>query len=303
MSEHYPRIRIHTAHGHLLLREGLSINFYMRRSHLEVARAVMSSLETYLRAVGPGAIGRYANDAGEWQVLDDASWEVIRHKLLNRSKTLMTLHDALNGQYRYRFEYYGRPLDEPSREDRPGMVCGVSFWLPTEYLEEHGPGRVRELALELAAPLPFCSGHAGLSFNGETEPLSLSGAERELCFRYPGLDIPKLENLSCELGTRMRGASWLTFLGHPVLGELGGAEGLRSRLSSVGSTVQELEGDRAVITLGKWPEAGDTEQGQMLPAYRELARVLEPWLYREERILHPAFFLDDVHRWERRFLD
>ncbi|MFY0576656.1 type VI immunity family protein [Cystobacter fuscus] len=35
---------------------------------------------------------------------------------------------------------------------------------------------------------------------------------------------------------------------------------------------------RAVVALGPWPEAGDLRQGQTLPAYRELARVLEPWL-------------------------
>jgi len=303
MSEHYPRIRIHTEHGHLLMREGLSINFYMRRSHVEVSRAVVRSLEAYLRAVGPGAIGRYVDADGNHQELDDAGWELIRNKLLNRTTALVRLRDALNCQYRYRFDYYGRPLEGSPWGDRPGVVCAVSFWLPTEYLEEHGPGRVHELALELADPLPISSGHAGLSFNGETEPLSMSGDARKLCFRYPGMDIPNLEHLSWELGTRARGACWLTFLGQPVLGELGGVAGLRSRLSSPGTLVQEMEGDRAVVSLGRWPEAGDTEQGQMLPAYRELARVLEPCLYQEEQVLEPGLAGQERRRWERRFLD
>jgi hypothetical protein len=64
-----------------------------------------------------------------------------------------------------------------------------------------------------------------------------------------------------------------------------------------------LEGERAVITLGPWPEAGDTEQGQTLSAYRELARVLEPWLYQEPYPLHYDFTPEDMLRWERRFLD
>ena len=100
----------------------------------------------------------------------------------------------------------------------------------------------------------------------------------------------------------MRGAHWLTFLGQPVLGELGGAAGLRSRLSSPDITVQEMEGDRAVVTLGTWPEAGDTEQGQLLPLHRELARVLEPWR-QHERYRWRDFSEDDMRRWERRFLD
>ena len=61
--------------------------------------------------------------------------------------------------------------------------------------------------------------------------------------------------------------------------------------------------ERAVVTLGEWPEAGDTEQGQTLPAYRELARVLEPWLYHREKVFSRDFPREDTRRWERRFLD
>ncbi|HYO58614.1 type VI immunity family protein, partial [Archangium sp.] len=92
----------------------------------------------------------------------------------------------------------------------------------------------------------------------------------------------------------------------PVLGALGGVAGLRARLHSPGTTVQEMEGERALVTLGQWPEAGDLAQGRDLPAYRELARVLEPW--------SDAFFPgyvnswrgyteEEVRRWWRRFLD
>ncbi|HYO68655.1 MAG TPA: type VI immunity family protein, partial [Archangium sp.] len=95
---------------------------------------------------------------------------------------------------------------------------------------------------------------------------------------------------------------WLNFLGSPVLGALGGAAGLRARLRSPGTTVQELDGERAVVTLGTWPEAGDMEQGRTLPEYRELAHVLEPWLYMN-RGNWSGFSDEDVRRWERRFLD
>jgi hypothetical protein len=169
-------------------------------------------------------------------------------------------------------------------------------------LEEHGPGKVQELAQELAAPLPFSSGHAGLSFNGEPDLLSEQEQFRALCFRYPGMDIPD-PFLPSYIGTRVKGVHWLTFLGQPVLSELGGAAGLRARLHSPGTTVQELEGERAVVTLGPWPEAGDTEQGRTLPAYRELARVLEPWLYHEESRHEHLQVPEHVRRWERRFLD
>lgn len=54
---------------------------------------------------------------------------------------------------------------------------------------------------------------------------SASGVLREIrdrCFRYPGMDIPAPSWHSWHLGTRVRGPSWLTLLGQPVLGGLGG---------------------------------------------------------------------------------
>ncbi|MGZ3460268.1 MAG: DUF3396 domain-containing protein [Archangium sp.] len=267
-------------------------------------RGVLDSLETYLNAIGPGALDTYVGEEGYPHELNDAGWKRIRRELLEEEWPMI----ELRGEYfrcedRYCFEYSGKPLGAPALDDEPNASCMVSFWLPTEYLEEHGPNRMRELALQLAAPLPFCFGQAGLAFYGETSLVGAMRRLREQCFRYPGMDIPRPSRLSWHLGTRVRGPSWLTFLGQPVLGELGGAAGLRSRLSSPGTTVQEMEGERAVITLGPWPETGDTEQGRTLPAYRELARVLEPWLYHEERGVDPEFPPEDVRRWERRFLD
>ena len=109
------------------------------------------------------------------------------------------------------------------------------------------------------------------------------------------------EDIATGFNENVKGPAWVTFLGQPVLGELGGVEGLRARLSSPSTTVEPLKGDRAVITLGPWPEAGDTEAGLLLPEYRELARVLEPWLYHSRG---GYYFPKDIwQRWERRFLD
>jgi hypothetical protein len=194
----------------------------------------------------------------------------------------VTLRDAAQFEHRYGFIYEGKQLDEPFWADDPGAGCAVSFLLPTEYLEEHGPGKVRELALELATPLPFGFGHAGLSFNGEVDLVTMSEELRAQCLRYPGIDVPNLGWLSWKLGTRVRGASCL---------------------SAPETTVQEMEEERVVVTLGRWPEAGDIEQGQVLPAWRELARVLEPWMYREEHLRLPESEARFLRRWERRFLD
>ncbi len=301
MNERYPRVRVRVESGALMIREAVSITFYMRHSHADVSNSVLRSLEFYRRVVQPHEFYQYSHEAGTAVRLDEAGWERNRNELLDDHSAIIHMSGGAEGEYR--FLYHGRPIDTPMPWGiEPDRVCAVSFWLPTEYLEEHGPGRVRELALELGAPLPFCSGQAGLAFNCETDILGTWAEVFKLCFRYPGMEIPDPELLSLELGARVRTVNWLTFLGQPVLGAVGGAAGLRARLSSPGTTVQELEGERAVVTLGPWPEAGDTERGLVLPAYRELARVLEPWLYQEKlrAALPPGH---EVLRWERRFLD
>jgi hypothetical protein len=292
MSERCPTIRISARHGNILIRDGLSICFYMRRSHHEVAQEVMRSLETYSRALGPGALGWYLDGEGDWQELDDAGWTHVQGQL-QQSSPIVILKDNPGGAGSYRFEYFGKDLGAPLFVDNPHAVCALEFWLPTEFLEQRGPARVRELALELAAPL---------SFNALQQLVGVSAELRPLRSRFPGMDIHGLEDLGWHLGTRVRGPHWLTFLGPPVLGELGGVPGLRSRLVSPDISVQPLDGERTVITLGEWPEAGDTTRGHALPLHRELARVLEPWLYHEPPLRDPVA-AEETRRWERRFLD
>jgi hypothetical protein len=299
MSKHHPRIRLRQANGVPIARDALSINFYMRHPHHELAPALLRSFERYRCAMGSDVLSEYSYEGGGWEELNDAAWERLRREMLESPNSIVELKETTSGEQRYRLDYYGCLGSPPS--DEPETVCAVSFWLPTEYLEEHGPGQVRELALELAAPLPFCSGHAGFAFNTEHDLLYAEPELRKLCFLHPGMDAPRLSTLAIELGTKVRSASWLNFLGQPVLGELRGASGLRSRLHSPDVTVQELEGERVVVTLGLWPEAG--EGGRMPPAYRELARLLEPWLFHERYLLDSTLTPEELRRWERRLLD
>ncbi|HYO69435.1 MAG TPA: type VI immunity family protein [Archangium sp.] len=272
----------------------MSITFYMKRSHQEILRDVMRALQVYRRAVGPQSLGWYADPySGDWDELDDKGWGYIQREMLEQPATSIWLRERPNATTGYEFLYQSHLLEVCETD----AASTVSFMLPTEYLEEHGPDRVRALALELAAELPFNSGHAGLCFNFPESFLGVLDAIQALSFRHPGMDIPGVLFTSLSIGTRVNGVHWLNFLGPPVLRELGGTASLSARLRSPGTTVQTLDKERAVVTLGEWPEAGDTEQGLTLPAYRELARVLEPWL----DLGH--FSQDALQRWERRFLD
>jgi hypothetical protein len=129
---------------------------------------------------------------GESNGLDSKSWERLQTELLTGKGAYLCMRDGPGGAGEFQFEYRGKPQAKTSSAgwDRP--VCVASFWLSTEFLEKHGPTQVRELAWALAQPLPFNSGHAGLSFNAFLDLIGVSRAIRQWCFRYPGLDITHL---------------------------------------------------------------------------------------------------------------
>ncbi|WP_257449514.1 DUF3396 domain-containing protein [Archangium lipolyticum] len=304
------------------MREVFRLVLHLPFDHHDLANPVSRALEVYLRAVGTGAevfseynLGYEPNSLheGAWarirstlsppvgeRFLDDLSNEDVYPYVKRQFERMVELSGGDKDVSGYGFFYLSR-LPWRSRARVEDEVSLVSFSWPTEYLEEHGPGKMRELAMALASLLPFSSGHAGLAFySPNTFCGSMKGIHEE-SFRYPGMDV---SHGIRKLGSRVDGVHWLNFLGQPVLGEMGGAAGLRAQLHSPGTTVQALEGEKAVVTLGQWPEAGDLTRGQDLPAYRELARVLEPWLYE-----CPSYYdFDDASheetlRWWRRFLD
>jgi hypothetical protein len=304
-TERWPRIRIHEEEGALVLREGLILCFVMNRSHREVGAAALRALEVYRRAIHPQDLDFGPSDY-DWRPLDEAEWLRIRQKMLNDSKHSVYYTELVQSAKTagaYYFRYQGLDLERPASDRGRNDATSVLFHLPTEYLEEHGPGQVRALALEMAAELPFNFGYVSLAFlNPESYWYIEYDRAREFCFRYPGLDLYHPDEFSGDLGTRARGAYWLTFLGQPLLNDLGGEEALRRRLPSPDISFQPLPGERLLLTLGEWPEAGDTQIGYVPPLYRELARVLKTWLYLDVPVPWGGFSRGELRRWLRRYL-
>jgi hypothetical protein len=311
MSKHLPILRVRTDRGYPVARDGIVICFFMHRSHGEVARAVWQALQTYRHAIPPQALSWYPDANGDWQPLDEKGWRFVREDVLDRrwprpcSAELAEHCDDVGG---YNFEYTGRWLDDTRFMFDEDPTCAVTFTLPTEYMVEHGPTHVRALALELARELPFSFGYASFALIApDGQWLAAPSTVGTLRDRYPGLDIYKLRETSKNIGTNARGAYWLTFLGLPLLGRLGGLEVLRRRLPFPEVSLQTLpplEGERVLVTLGEWPEAIDTEQQERpSPQLLALGHLLEPYLHEERS--NWFYFLNndrqDMRRWIRRF--
>jgi hypothetical protein len=338
MSPAYPRVRFpgvsraaseapegdrESTFDHLFVREVVRLALFLPHDHYELASGVAHALERYRHAVAgvPTALVHGRCCWWEYSRLDEEEWRLIRetlepgeprffddyepHEAFYAEKEGAEPYFDLRGEpgSGYGFSYSARL---PWRESLPNRVSVLTATLPTEYLEEHGPAHVRELVLDMASRLPFASGHAGLALDLWNPLRDEWDRLRAVLFRHPGFDV-RAASIHDDMGTRVDGIHWMNLLGQPVLGELGGAEGLRARLHSPGTTVRELGGERVVVTLGERPEAGDLARGERLPAHRELARVLEPWLEPPSRGLlgrqDRATDEEELRRWWRRFLD
>ncbi|WP_158620020.1 type VI immunity family protein [Corallococcus sicarius] len=200
----------------------------------------------------------------------------------------------------YAFSYRARL---PWRHPEVMALSTLSVTVPVRFLEERGPDTLRELALALAAPLPFSTGHAGLSFAYSRGLWRALPRIKEELFQHPGWGVPRAGSTMGQ-GAQVDGVHWLNFLGPPVLEAMGGPRTLRSRLNSPDTTVLELTEGRALVTLGFAPLPGDLKAGQSLPAYRELAKVLEPWMLKFSAFhTWDGFTEEEARRWWRRFLD
>ncbi|HEX5751454.1 MAG TPA: type VI immunity family protein [Archangium sp.] len=306
----------------LLIRDLVRIVFFVPCDHFQISAGVSHALDSYLRAVEghPEALSRYTCCYWEPRDLSERGWELIRESLRPKERRYFddyTPDEAFHPEKEgadpyfsiyadddrgYAFSYHARLA---WREPPPHSVSVLQVTLPTEYLEERGADAVRALALDMGSRLPFASGHAGLALSCWYPVDEQLDRLRPVIFRHPGFDI-RNASIHDNMGTRVDGIHWLNFLGQPVLNALGGASVLQARLQCPTTTVQEMEEQRVVVSTGSCPEAGDLDRGQDLPAYRELARVLEPWMepfpWRLTHFTDPSVE-EELRRWWRRFLD
>ncbi|MGZ3456979.1 MAG: type VI immunity family protein [Archangium sp.] len=307
--------------------------FYMPHDHPDIGLGVSHAIDSYMRAVGQGprTITHAYIDDDEGAPLTAARWETIRRILRNPKR--LYFPDDYSEASRWRIEKLGFRLGLlftggygirngyemeykariPVRPESENMgLSMLTATVPIEYLEEHGPGRMRQLALDMASHLPFSCGHAGLALRIHRWGLRPKDpAFRAEVQRYPGIDIRGNWRFEEWMGLRVDGVHWLNFLGPPFVQQLGGAAALRSGLHSPETTLVKLDAERVVVSLGERLALGDLAGGKPLPSYRELARVLEPWLEPIEGLPFGgpskrnwlSLTEEEARRWWRRFLD
>ncbi|NOK16229.1 type VI immunity family protein [Corallococcus carmarthensis] len=302
----------------------MRVVFYLPHDHAVVAPILRRVLDIYLDFIGLGGgsltSGEDSDITEDTFPLTPEFWEEVQRHLAKPRFEYLDDMDQDSYWFRrltkrnfdtwvilkggdsepdgYEFSFESRlPWREPSSE-----YSVLSVTLPMRFLEVAGPEKAHDLAQSLADRLPFATGHAGLSLSFTRGKSKLLPLLKDQLARHPGWAIPVTRLWHQE--KRIDGIHWLNFLGPAMLETIGGTQALRSHLRHPETTVQELTGGRALISLGPAPLAGDTKLGETLPAYRELARLLEPWLLPFARFnTWDGYTEEETRHWWRRFLE
>jgi hypothetical protein len=345
MAERYPRLRLRGIPESRVLREGrpfhprrqllarevFRIVFYLPHDHPDIASGVSQALARYIQAVGEGpkSIHDVSVSHDEGGLLTPERWELVRHLLQDtrrwsypedyeaweqreiekrRFERGLLFTGGFGIRNGYEFEYKARIPWRSAAENTSASILMAT--LPLDYLEEHGPDRLRQLALDMASSLSFSTGHAGLALRLYGALPSTAAAFRTELLRYPGIDLREAWGFPERVGSQVDGVHWLNFLGPPVLSRVEGSKVLLSRPLVDGAVVVQFDAERAMVSLGERPETGPAVTGKSFLAYHQLARVLEPLLEplpsgRHGEPRHTSLFLteSEVYRWWRRFLD
>ena len=95
--------------------------------------------------------------------------------------------------------------------------------------------------------------------------------------RHPGIDIVRIPFDAKAVGNDgLKTVNWLTLLDTDLLKQLGGQRGLRSKLSTDIDLITTKHG--VIVQAGPVPGLGDVNRTEVLPLYREIDALLEPWI-------------------------
>ncbi len=303
--------QIYEKTGTLYLRDGVLVAFFLPKPLHDSAKAVLEVFEQYLAGLPKGALRWSGIGAGteEWKPVDAKSFDKCRAMLdpaaaKKRPMTTFELVGAKEGNDAP--EYAFTLISAKPDKEVPDEVNLVEMIYPSDVVEAANADKFVESVKGMASKLPYLSGYASPALiYSETAAGRAMMESRALALRHPGLDVHQNKTGCMEIGGRLRGARWLTFVGPDALKKLKGAKAVQDALPKGVSA--EAVGAGLMIRAGKTPEIGDTNKKEGTPLLRGVAKVLEPVTQFKEDVLLKSYFADGdedlLTKWERRLLD
>jgi hypothetical protein len=288
-------------HGRVIVRDGVLLCFFIREPHVVAAESVGELHDRYLELVGAQSL-RWYRAKDEWKELTPRHRARLRG-LLTRATSRNEVRVAVKGGERadeemvHGFDYWGD--EAPAAANTTASFVELRF--ATEWVAERGLDAFAAAAAELASCVRFSSGYGSLAFHAERRAAEFLDVQ---AFRHPGMDVHANEYSSRDIGDRVRGAYWLTFVGPVALAELGRSPKALHEALGPGVAVHTV-GDGVMIRAGDELRPGDTSRGDGLPLTRRVARALEPITLTKTCAFgfSPDDLVETFAAWQRRHLN
>lgn len=291
------------------LRNGIVAAFYFDKPPQVIAPEISLILDAYMAAIPAGVLKYSVTSASAGQFKPFGPGTIAEcHKQLNPKRVakreltgiLLNSGGAQASQYEFHFVAPRPDRGEPEAASVLKMIFPVD--VVARGREQEFVDRVREIS----ESMDYLCGHCSFSLVPMLSALgSVTSKElRRLALRHPGYDLPSNRGTSFFLGQRVRGASWITWLGPGLTALLGGIFALRKQLREPIELEELTKG--VMIRAGLVPELGDVNRKISTPLLRKVAAVLEPITFFGDHyaMLYQTFGDEDLlRRWERRFLD
>lgn len=290
-----------------VLRLGIGLNLFLPRPFRDNREAVLASWHRILAwrgretftwtRLGGGNKSRKVN-AATYRTIDD--WLSGKHSY---GKTCwISIHDGP-------WEAIGKTgfLLEGAEEanETDTTVNYVDLRIPLEALEVDGPDALADRLINVAEPLPFLCGTAGLMLHAS--PFSrerLWPEMKALVTRFEGVEPAAAEDFMWSAGLGLTSVSWLTFIGSYYVEQLGGANALSGMLASCRDvTVAQLPHGIA-IRAGHRPHLGDRNRPSAdLDPCRCVYKAVRgaQWLDSDYPFDRELFDSDETLAWLQRF--
>jgi hypothetical protein len=263
---------------------------------------VEHAFEMFLSGVGRGHLHLYVDFEGDTRQLPSDPTPIFRDYISRPTQradvTELRLLDTDLSKPHFQAQYVQDPTI--SSEEQPDHR-GVIWFRVSQELFVTRRADVIAFARSLTEELPYTYGYASPALSyGESFSAALPFLRR-----HPGFDVVDPPTAAWDIGDGPMGPYWINFLGPSLTEKLGGIDALRSQLRG-DFDVSPCGHAGACVTIGKDPQVGDVNRGDVLPLYREFAALLQPWL----RTPKYVYFTDPgengdpdaQEEWHQRFL-
>ena len=302
--------RIHPESGRVFLRNCVIAAFFVARPLHEVSNSIATALDQYVAMIPPDTLKWVVPSATaeEWKPFTAKTIAKCKSYLVSegtkkRYMTAFHLSDTEGGVPRYSFNLVGKPVVDTTPEE----LTLIQMAFPLSVLAADQVERFVSSIRRLATIIPTTSGYCSPALVIPRDLHIGEGiyAARPIALRHPGYDVENNEGTCVRIGTKTRGARWITLLGEELTMQLGGIEALQKRLLPP-VTVNEI-GAGVMIRAGAEPELGDVNMSIPTPNLRAVAEAIKSVTFFDDCAMIGIFGdADDpepLARWEHRFLD